>query len=77
MSEEIQDWDEVLPHESNGEVVHWMAPKPLSIGAAGISAAAAGAFALGAVTTLAVLAAMRWLGPQREVELPSRPWRRG
>jgi hypothetical protein len=73
MSEDaIQDWDEVLPHEPSGELVHWMAPKPLSIGPAGVSAAAAGAFVLGVASTLAVLALTHWLGPQREVEVPRR-----
>ena len=72
----IQDWDEVLPHEPNGELVHWMQPKPLALGPKGISAAAAGAFALGAVSAVAVLALMHWLGPQREIEVPRRFWRR-
>ena len=76
MSDEIQDWDEVLPHEPNGEVVQWMASKPLSIGAAGISAAVAGAFAVGALTTLAVLALLHRLGPQPAVEPPRRRFRR-
>jgi hypothetical protein len=60
--------------ETNGEVVHWMRPRPLSLGPAGISAAAAGAFALGAVTAVAVLAMLHWLGPQRDIEAPRR-WR--
>jgi hypothetical protein len=68
--------DDVRPVESNGEVVHWMAPKPLRVGPAGISAAAAGAFALGAVTAVAVLALMHWLGPERQLESPRR-WRFG
>lgn len=53
MSEQTHDspdaiGDDVRPVEPNGELVHWMAPKPLTVGPAGISAAAAGAFALGA-----------------------------
>ena len=76
MSDEIQDWDEILPHEPNGEVVQWMASKPLTVGAAGISAAVAGAFALGALTALGVLALMHRLGPPPEVELPRRRFRR-
>jgi len=68
--------DDVGPVESNGEVVHWMAPKPLSVGAVGISAAAAGAFALGAATTVVVLALLHWLGPEREIETPQRWFRR-
>jgi hypothetical protein len=63
MSEYVE---EVLPEEPEREIVHWMAPKPLTLGAGGISAAAAGAFALGAATAVAVLALMKWLGPERE-----------
>ena len=66
--------DEVRPVESNGELVHWMARKPLTVGPAGISAAAAGAFALGAVTAVVVLALMHRLGPARSFETPRR-WR--
>jgi hypothetical protein len=62
--------------DPDGELVHWMQPKPLSVGAVGISAAAAGAFALGAVTAVAVLALLHWLGPEREVETPRRWFRR-
>ena len=79
MSEQTHDGangigDDVRPMEPNGEVVHWMQPKPLSLGPAGISAAAAGAFALGAVTAVAVLALLHMLGPERDVEAPRR-WR--
>jgi hypothetical protein len=66
--------DDIGPVEPNGEVVHWMQPKPLSLGPAGLSAAAAGAFALGAVTAVAVLAVLHMLGPEREAE-PPRRWR--
>jgi hypothetical protein len=59
--------DEILPAEPNGELVHWMGKKPLTVGPAGISAAAAGAFALGALVTLAALALMHMLGPEREL----------
>jgi hypothetical protein len=68
--------EDVRPVESNGELVHWMARRPLTVGPAGISAAAAGAFALGAVATVVVLALMHWLGPERQVEA-SRRWRFG
>ena len=79
MSEQTHDsadgiGDDVRPVESNGEVVHWMAPKPLALGPAGISAAAAGAFALGAVAAVAVLAIMHLLGPERQVTALRR-WR--
>ena len=39
MSEQAYDadgiGDDLGPVEPNGEVVHWMAPKPLSVGAVG------------------------------------------
>jgi hypothetical protein len=74
---EHEDWDDVLPNEPNGEVVHWMEPRPMSVGPAGVSMAAAGAFALGALATVAVLAMMHWLKPERPVSLPGlRRWRR-
>ena len=67
------DYDDVLPAEPNGEVVHWMAPKPLAVGPAGISMAAAGAFVAGAAVTLAVLAVLHWVGPERTLERPRLP----
>jgi hypothetical protein len=67
--EEMEDLGQPAP---DGELVHWMEPKPLTVGPAGVSAAAAGAFALGVVATLAVLALTHWLGPERVVELPRR-----
>ena len=69
--------DDGRPADTNGELVHWMQPKPLSVGAVGISAAAAGAFALGAVTAVVALALLHWLGPEREIETPRRWFRRG
>ena len=66
--------DDVGPVETAGEVVHWMDPKPLSVGPVGISAAAGGAFALGAVAAVAVLALMHLVGPERQVQAPRR-WR--
>ena len=70
MSDDIQDWDEVLPHEPNGEVVHWMASKPLTVGAAGLSVAVAGAFTLGALAALAAVAMMHRRAPPPVVEIP-------
>ena len=66
--------DDIGPVYNNGELVHWMDPKPLSVGRAGISAAAGGAFALGAVAAVAVLALMHLLGPDRKLQVPRR-WR--
>jgi hypothetical protein len=66
--------DDVGPMESNGELVHWMEPKPLSVGPAGISAAAIAAFALGAAVALGVVAMMHFRGSEREIG-PVRHWR--
>jgi hypothetical protein len=78
MSESVfEDIDDVLPPEPNGEIVHWMEARPIQFGPAGISLATASAFALGALTTVAVLGLMHWLGPQREApRLPLRFRRR-
>jgi hypothetical protein len=61
MSEHIE---ELRPDD--GELVHWMEPKTLALGPAGISAAAVGGFALGALVTLAALALMHLVGPERD-----------
>jgi hypothetical protein len=66
--------DDVGPTESNGELVHWMQPKPLSVGPAGISAAAIVAFALGAAVALGVVAMMHLRRPDWEIG-PARRWR--
>jgi len=77
MTEYGEDYgDDLLPPEPNGELVHWMEPRPLSFGATGVSAAALGAFALGAAVAVGVLAVMHWLGPQREIEVEAPRLRR-
>lgn len=71
MTEHVyEDYDEILPSEPNGEVVHWMAPRPLALGPAGVSVTAAGAFLAGAAATLVVLGLLHWLGPERELRRP-------
>jgi hypothetical protein len=73
MTESVFDEiDDVLPPEPNGELVHWMEARPLTLGATGISVATASAFALGALAAVAVLGLMHWVGPERA---PAR-WRR-
>ena len=52
----LDDIDDILPVEPNGEVVHWMQPRPLTLGAAGISMSIAGAFALGALAAIVAVA---------------------
>ena len=59
--------DDILPQEPNGEIVHWMQPKPLTFGPAGLSLATAGAFALGALSVVAVLGLMHLAGPERRM----------
>jgi len=77
MSDEAYDevQDALAPPETDGELVHWMAPKPLRVGPAGVSATAGVAFTLGVVATVAALALAHWLGPEREIELPRRRFR--
>lgn len=68
MSERMaEDFDDILPEEPNGEVVHWMPAKPLTVGPAGISIATLSAFAVGAAAAVAVIGLMHWLQPQRSV----------
>lgn len=57
------DVEDDVPEEPDGEIVHWMEAKPLSIGPAGLSGAVAGAFVLGAATAVGVLALMHMLAP--------------
>jgi hypothetical protein len=56
MEESLEDIGPVLSEEADGELVHWMGRKPLSLGPAGVSATAVGAFVLGVAATLLVLA---------------------
>ncbi|HEY3949547.1 hypothetical protein [Phenylobacterium sp.] len=71
MSEEVLDHTEAAAEQAapltNGEMVHWMAKKPIRVGAGGLSAAAAGGFVLGAATAVAALALMGWIGPERRL----------
>jgi hypothetical protein len=67
----FEDIDDVLPPEPNGELVHWMEPRPLTVGATGISVATAAAFALGALTALAVVGVVLGkTGLLREAAIP-------
>jgi hypothetical protein len=63
----MEPFDDILPEEPNGEVVRWMAPRPLTVGTTGISIATASAFAVGAVAAVGILALMHWLQPQRTI----------
>ena len=68
--------EDLEPEEPSGELVHWMAPGQLRVGAAGIAVLAAAAFAIGVAAALGALAAGRWIGPRRE-GLPPWKWTRG
>lgn len=70
-----EDLGEPLPVEPPGEVVHWMEPKPLALGPAAVAGAVTAGFVAGVCVTLGVLAALHWLGPQRELKVPA-DWRR-
>lgn len=73
MSEQIiEDVDDLGQPAENGELVHWMDRRPLSIGPAGMSATAGIAFVLGVVAAVSVLAVAHWLGPERVIEIPRR-----
>lgn len=57
------DAHDPAPTPNDGALVQWMDPKPLSLGAAGVSATAAAAFAFGAVAAVGLLALLHWLTP--------------
>jgi len=65
-----EDFDDDLPEEPGGEVVHWMEPRPLTFGPAGLSLAVAGAFALGVAATLLAVGLVRMAGHERRMSLP-------
>jgi hypothetical protein len=65
-----EEYDDVLPEEPNAEVVHWMAPRPLTVGAAGLTLAVVSAFALGLATGLIAVGVSRLSGPERRMSPP-------
>jgi hypothetical protein len=70
MSEEVLDHVEAEPEPApltNGEMVHWMARRPIRVGPGGLSAAAAAGFTAGVAATLGVLALAGWIGPERDL----------
>jgi hypothetical protein len=76
MSEQIiEDVEDLSQPAANGELVHWMEPKHLQVGPAGMSVTAGAAFTVGVVAAVAVLALIHWLGPQRVIVLPGRQMR--
>lgn len=68
--------EEFTPEEPSGALVQWMEPGRTHLGPAGVSTAAAGAFALGIAAAFGALAVFRYLAPRRE-GLPPWSWRRG
>lgn len=65
-----EDFDEILPEEPNGELVHWMAPRPMTFGPAGLALAVGGAFALGLATAMIAVGLTRMAGPERRFSAP-------
>lgn len=74
--EEIGLEDALSTPPSDGELVHWMARRPMRLGSTGVAATAAAAFALGVAAALGALAAYRYLEPRRDA-LPPWRWMRG
>ena len=69
-----EDFDEVLPEEPNGELVHWMEPRPLTFGPAGLALAVCGAFALGLATAMLAVGLTRMTAaPERRIGLSMEP----
>ena len=73
IDEPVDDIGGTVPEVSDDAIVHWMDPKRLTVGPAGLSATAIGAFVLGAGTAVAVLALAHWIGPERTVVVERRP----
>jgi hypothetical protein len=65
-----EDIDDVLPQAPNGELVHWMDPRPVSFGPAAVTLAVGGAFALGLAAALLALGLSRLAGPERRMTVP-------
>ena len=57
--------EDLAPEEQSGDLITWMAPGTLRLGAAGLATIAAGAFALGIIAAVALLAATRYTLPGR------------
>jgi hypothetical protein len=68
-----EDFDEILPEEPNGELVHWMEPRPMTFGPAGLAMAVGGAFALGLATALIAVGLTRMTAQERRISLPLEP----
>jgi hypothetical protein len=73
IDEPVDDVGGIVPEVTDDALVHWMDPKPLSVGPVGLSTTAVGAFVLGAATAVAVLALAHWIGPERTVVVERRP----
>jgi hypothetical protein len=65
-----EDFDEILPDAPNGELVHWMEPRPMTFGPAGLALAVGGAFALGLATAMIAVGLTRMAAPERRFSLP-------
>lgn len=67
------DFDEVLPEEPNGELVHWMEPRPMSFGAGAVALAVVGGVALGMAAALVAVNLSRAGGAAGRLGRPFRP----
>jgi hypothetical protein len=66
MSEQVvEDLEDLEQPAANGQLVHWMDRKPLTVGPRGLGAAALGGFGLGVAATLVVLGLSGYLEPRR------------
>ena len=72
----LENVDDILPNEPNGEVVHWMDRGPLRLSPTGVPTVAAAGFALGLAAAVGGFLLWRYLEPRRE-GLPPWRWRRG
>jgi hypothetical protein len=73
MSEQvIEEVEDLEQPAADGELVHWMDRRPLTVGPAGVTITAGAAFTLGVVTAVATLALMHWIGPDRVFEVRRR-----
>ena len=71
MSEHVHgDFDDLLPPRPNGELVHWMDPRPMSLGAGAVSVVVLGAFAAGLGAALLVTSLSQMVRRERRMSLP-------
>jgi hypothetical protein len=71
MSEHFyEDVDDVLPAQPNGELVHWMDPRPMAFGPGALSAAVLGAFAAGLGAAILAISLAQMVRRERRMSAP-------